>query len=134
MTRKFSLNFSDADITCISRVRYDEDTVCEYKFTYNLDDNGETFLQIADDACPPPHYAAYAIGTVVLATLLIGIAIIMFVKCNMYLADKREYAKFEEERKKQTEYQFESPIYRSPITRVNNPQLENRPTSAFELQ
>lgn len=52
----------------------------------------------------------------------------------MYLADKREYAKFEEERQKSTEYQYQSPIYKSPITRVTNPQLENRPTSVFELQ
>lgn len=129
------LNFSpsDDDIGCIARVRYDDDTPCEYKFTYNLNDDGESFLSIEDATCPPFNYAGFAIGSIVIATLIVGLVIIMFIKCSMYLSDKREYARFEESRQ-QTEYRFESPIYKSPITEFKNPQLENRPTSVFELQ
>jgi hypothetical protein len=57
----------------------------------------------------------------------------MIVKINMYLGDKREFAKFERERQQQTEYKYESPIYKSPLTEFRNPQLEKRPTSVFEL-
>lgn len=59
----------------------------------------------------------------------------MIIKVNMFLADKREFAKFEEERKAQTEYKFESPIYKSPITVFRNPQSDEqrRSQGAFEM-
>lgn len=49
----------------------------------------------------------------------------------MHLADKREYAKFEQEKLK-TSYKYESPIYKSPITEVRNPLLESRPNTFIE--
>lgn len=58
----------------------------------------------------------------------------MFIKFNMFLADKREFAKFEEERKQQTEYKFESPIYKSPVTTFRNPQSgRESQQSGFEM-
>lgn len=129
----YFLSFTDSNISCISRVHYDEDTICEYKFTYSLDDNGETFIRIADRSCPPINVAAFTILGVCIATFLLGLIILMIVKFNMYLGDKREFAKFERERQQQTEYKYESPIYKSPLTEFRNPQLEKRPTSVFEL-
>lgn len=127
---------TDADIQCIARVRYDDDTVCEYKFTYELDEEADTNIRIADATCPPVNVAAYGILGVIIATLLIGFIIIMIIKVNIFLADKREFAKFEEERKAQTEYKFESPIYKSPVTTFRNPQRDSQRNSenAFELQ
>ena len=117
-------------------MRYDDDTVCEYKFTYELDEEADTNIRIADATCPPVNVAAYGILGVIIATLLIGFIIIMFIKVNIFLADKREFAKFEEERKAQTEYKFESPIYKSPVTTFRNPQSDSQRNSenAFELQ
>lgn len=58
----------------------------------------------------------------------------MVIKVNIFLADKREFAKFEEERQAQTEYNFQSPIYKSPITQFRNPQSDRESQNAFELK
>ena len=128
----FSL-FADAKIICIARIRYDDDTVCEYKFTYDLDEKLETMIRIEDTTCPPVNVAAYSIIAVIIATFLIGFLILMIIKFNMYLADKREFAKFEEEQKNQTLYKFESPIYKSPVTTFRNPQSAQNSPNVFEL-
>lgn len=126
--------FVDADILCIARVRYDENTVCEYKFTYELDENQKTNIHIEDTNCPPTNVAMFSIIGIIIATFLIGLLVIMIVKVNMFIADKREFAKFEEERKNQTEYKFESPLYKSPITQFRNPQSSENSRNSFELQ
>ena len=125
---------TDAEIQCIARVRYDDDTVCEYKFTYELDGDYGTNINIADAACPPVNVAAYSIIGVIIATFLLGFIILMVIKVNMILADKREFAKFEEERLGATEYQFESPIYKSPISKFRNPQKEQEHQNVFEMK
>lgn len=130
---EFYDNISDAKIICIARIRYDDDTVCEYKFTYDLDEKLETNIRIEDTTCPPVNVAAYSIIAVIIATFLIGFLILMIIKFNMYLADKREFAKFEEEQKNQTLYKFESPIYKSPVTTFRNPQNAQNSPNVFEL-
>lgn len=117
-------------------MRYDDDTVCEYKFTYELELEGatETNIRIADASCPPVNVAALSIVGIIIATFVIGLVVLMVIKFNMFLADKREFAKFEEERKAQTEYKFESPIYKSPVTTFRNPQNDRESQNAFELQ
>lgn len=112
-------------------MRYDDDTVCEYKFTYVVEEDAETNILIADASCPPVNVAAYSIIGVVIATFLLGFIILMVIKVNMYLVDKREFAKFEEEQKAQTEYKFESPIYKSPITEFRNPQSDRESQNTF---
>lgn len=112
-------------------MRYDDDTVCEYKFTYVVEEDAETNILIADASCPPVNVAAYSIIGVIIATFLLGFIILMVIKVNMYLADKREFAKFEEEQKAQTEYKFESPIYKSPITEFRNPQSDRESQNTF---
>lgn len=113
-------------------MRYNEDTVCEYKFTYQLE-SGETNIHIADATCPPVNVAAYSIIGVIIATFLLGLIILMAIKVNIFLAEKREFARFEEDRK-ETEYKFVSPIYKSPITTFRNPQNDRESQNAFELK
>lgn len=125
---------TDANIQCIARVRYDDDTVCEYKFTYDQEGNGETKISIASASCPPVNVAAYSIFGIIIATFLLGLIILMVIKVNMFLADKREFAKFEEERQQQTEYKFESPLYKSPVTTFRNPQNDRESQNVFELK
>lgn len=113
-------------------MRYDEDTVCEYKFTYELDESSDTNIRIATTSCPPANVAAYSIIGIIISTFLIGFIVLMIYKVNIFLADKREFAKFEEDRA-QTEYKFESPLYRSPVTTFQNPQNERLSKSDFEM-
>jgi hypothetical protein len=116
-------------------VNYDEDTVCEYKFTYELDENRDTNLRIENKTCPPTNIAAISIIGVIIATFLIGLLVILLVKCNMYLADKREYAKFEKERLEHTQYLNQSPLYKSPISIYKNPNSPDKaPPNVFELK
>lgn len=75
--------------------------------------------------------AAYSIIGIIIITFLLGLLVLLIVKFNIYIADKREYARFEEEQMKQTEYKFESPIYKSPVTEFRNPQRDN--VNDFEL-
>lgn len=125
---------TDANIICIARVNYDED-VCEYKFTYDLDENRQTKLRIENSKCPPLGVAKISIIAIILGTFLIGLLILLIVRCNMYIADKREYAKFEEERQKHTLYLNESPLYKSPITHFRNPNSPDKaPPNVFELK
>jgi integrin beta 1 len=112
-------------------VRFDDDTVCEYKFTYDGEGTDATNIAIANAPCPPVNVAAYSIVGIIIATFLLGLIILMVVKVNMTLADKREFAKFEEERKQHTEYICESPIYKSPITTFRN---ESYPQNGRESQ
>ncbi|KAG5683512.1 hypothetical protein PVAND_012786 [Polypedilum vanderplanki] len=130
---EFYDKISDADILCIARVRYDDDTVCEYKFTYELDEKSETNLRIENTDCPPVNVAAYSIIGIIVATFLIGFLILMVIKCNMYIAEKREFAAFEKERDQQTEYKYESPLYKSPVTTFRNPQSTSQ-SNAFEMK
>lgn len=125
--------FTDAKIICMARVRYDDDTVCEYKFTYDLDDNLDTNIRIEDATCPPVNIAAYSIIGIIIGTFLLGLLILMFIKFNIYIADKREFAKFEEEQQKHTQYKFESPLYKSPITKFRNPQSTENSPNVFEI-
>lgn len=128
----YLIGLIDADIQCIARVRYNDETVCEYKFTYDQDEASATNLHIASTKCPPVNVAAYSIIGIIIATFLIGFIILMVIWCNIKLADQREFAKFEEERK-QTEYKFESPLYKSPLTSYRNPQNDRESQNVFEL-
>lgn len=131
----FTLSFgpTDAKIQCIARVRYDDETVCEYKFTYDQEGNYETSLSVQDTKCPPVNVAFISIIGIIITTFLLGLVVLMAIKAKMYIADKQEFAKFEEERLK-TEYKYESPIYKSPITVFRNPQSNRESQNAFELQ
>lgn len=131
---EFYDDISDANIICIARARYDDDTVCEYKFTYDLNEKLETMIRIEDTKCPPVNVAAYSIIGIIIATFLIGLLILLIIKMNIYLADKREFAKFEEERANQTQYKFESPIYKSPVTTFRNPQSPDNSRISFEMK
>lgn len=114
-------------------MRYDDDTVCEYRFTYELSDR-ETNIRIEDTTCPPVNVAAYSIIGIIVGTFLIGLVVLMIIKCNMYYAEKREFAAFEKERQSQTQYKYESPLYKSPVTTFRNPQSSEAQPNVFELK
>ena len=108
--------FLDHTIQCITRIKHKEDT-CEYRFSYFLDTNmHQTHLHIQNEKCPKANIAAMSFFAIIFATFLIGLVALLIVRCKMYMDEEREYAKFEKEREEQTNYRFESPIYKSPYT------------------
>jgi Integrin beta cytoplasmic domain len=95
----------------------------------------QTDIGIEDTVCPPYNVAAISIIGIIIATFLLGLLVILVVKFNIYLADKREFAKFEEEREKHTQYKYESPLYKSPVTEFRNPTNSGPPSpNVFELK
>lgn len=116
---------SEQPIQCIARVKH-HDATCEYRFSYETssDSNINTRLKIQDTTCPPisaATYGLYGLGIIAIATFLLGLIFIIIFKVNIILADRREYAKFQEEQK-QTQYALQmSPLYKSPISEYKNP-------------
>lgn len=132
--RKYQAEFyddiSDSNIKCITRIKH-KDSTCEYKFSYAIDQS-ETHLRIEDVVCPPVNVAQYSVIAIVIATFLIGLIFLGIYKIKITMADKREYARFEEERDKMTEYRYESPIYKSPVSKFENPMNKNQ--NIFEMK
>lgn len=116
-------------------MKYEND-ICEYRFAYESDAKHQTHLRIENTSCPPINAATLALYSglgIILATFLLGMIFLVIFKVNILLADKREFAKFEEEREKHTEYKFESPLYKSPVTTFTVPNHDNGRHS-FEMK
>lgn len=114
-------DISNARIQCLLRTTTKEGIKCDHYFTYDVDPKQQsTLLKILDNRCEPVNYAGITLA-IVLTTFLIGCLIILLVKVHNVIQDKREYAKFDEERKNNTTYVNESPLYKPPITTYQMP-------------
>lgn len=114
-------DISDARIQCLLRVTTKDGIKCDHYFTYEIDlQQQTTMLKILNNRCSPVNFAGITMG-IVAATFLIGCLIILLVKTHNIIQDKREFAKFDEERKNMTTYNYESPIYNSPIRKYELP-------------
>lgn len=127
-------DISDASIQCLLRTTTKDGIKCDHHFTYEIDPKLQTtMLKIHDYRCTPVNYAGITLS-IVLATFLIGCLIILMIKVHNVIQDKREYAKFDEERKNNTTYVDESPLYKPPITTYELPSsLKNADTEMNSL-
>lgn len=117
------IHFAANNITCITRLRHEkENALCEFKYSYDYNKDIPSQIYIKNDACPPVKYAQYSIIGIILATFLLGLVFLVVYKVKITIEDKREWSKFEEQKK--SELQMESPIYISPVTEYVVP--ENR--------
>lgn len=89
---------------------------------YTIKSHQPTNLLIKDQACPAPNFAMIGFWATLIATLLIGLLGIIIWRICATFKDRREYALFEE-RVATMQFQEMSPIYKTPITRHNNPQF-----------
>lgn len=114
-------DISDASIQCLLRVTTKDGSKCDHRFTYVIDPQQQTtMLKILDNRCTPVNFAGITMA-IVAATFLIGCLMIVLLKVHNVIQDKREFAKFDEERKNMTTYNYESPIYNSPIRKYDIP-------------
>lgn len=116
---EFSTSFvddmSDFPIQCMLRIISKDGQPCEHHFTYQVDSSDSVSrLTIHDHQCTVIN-AGLAFGVGMLATFLIGCFVILFVKVYGVIQDRRECAKFEQEQQQMTKYEFQSPIYNSPV-------------------
>lgn len=120
---EFYNDISDASIQCLLRITTKDDIKCDHRFTYEIDLTKQTtMLKILNNRCTPVNVAGITIF-IVSATFLIGCLVILLVKIHNIIQDKREFAKFDEERRNMTKYNYESPIYNSPIRKYDIPNL-----------
>lgn len=117
---QFFNDISDKPIQCMLRITTKDGQLCDHRFTYTVDDSVISHLTILDKVCSVVN-AGFALGIGMLATFLLGCFVIMIIKVHHTVQDKREFAKFEAEQKEMTKYDFESPIYNSPVRRYEIP-------------
>lgn len=118
---EFFNDISDSNVQCIIRLPTEEDEQCEHTYTYRIDHIKQTQIRIVLNPCKPVNVAFFALG-LILMTVLLGLVVIIVLKTTWTIKDRREYAKFEEDRKKDYSYNM-SPIYKSPVTYYNVPRM-----------
>uniref|UniRef100_A0A7G3AML4 Integrin beta n=1 Tax=Lutzomyia longipalpis TaxID=7200 RepID=A0A7G3AML4_LUTLO len=125
----------DNEIRCVvtTKEKSNPNVTCRHEFAYDNTIDGETFLQIYMKNCKPVN-TAYLSVMVALATIVAGLLGIIAYKCHNIMQDRREWAKFEEERQ-QTEYHELNRIYKNPITKFEVPDeyRQSIPDPSFEV-
>lgn len=112
------------------RITDTEGAQCDYHFAYVVNSESQSYLRILNGDCTKLNVATIT-WMIVLVTFLIGLMFIGLVKVHNVVQDKREFAKFEKERLNQTQYEFQSPLYRSPVSQYEMPQNTFQNDSAF---
>ncbi|XP_058166803.1 integrin beta-nu [Anopheles ziemanni] len=112
---------------CTLRFSNQED-VCDYKFSYELGANHQTFLKVQDFECKSVNLLTAGL-TIATSVIVGGLLFLICCRVKLMYDDQRKFAKFEKEREQHTKYQEQSPLYKSPITEFQVPaEME---TSAF---
>lgn len=128
---EFVDDISDSKIQCITRFTSNEGVQCDKRFTYEINEQSESSLRILRAECKKGLSIGSVFGIGIASTLVLGILVILLIKLVNYTRDKREFARFEEEKNKNTNYSMDSPIYNSPIRSYQMPaELSG---SAFEM-
>ena len=78
---------------------YENDQRCEVKFIYGFGSRGERRVRVQREPVCPQPVPALAIGVgLLLGILLVGILTLVLWRVSTYLYDKKEYARFLQER------------------------------------
>ncbi|GAB0094468.1 Integrin beta [Sergentomyia squamirostris] len=125
----------DNEIRCVVTTtnKDDPEQSCRHDFVYETTMSGETFLKILHRTCTKVN-AAFLSGILILSTILLGLVLIVGVKCHHEIQDRREWAKFEEERQN-TQYHELNQIYKTPISSFTVPEeyRQSLPEPTFEV-
>ncbi|XP_059617120.1 integrin beta-nu [Phlebotomus argentipes] len=125
----------DNEIKCVVHTKEpsNPEITCRHEFIYENTIKGDTFLKILHRNCKPVNTAFISL-MLVIATIVIGLVLILAVKLHHHMQDKREWAKFEEE-KKNTQYHELNQIYKTPITQFEVPEQyrQSLPEPTFEV-
>lgn len=98
-----------------------ETTTCTIPYVYYFNKDNTVTLKIANKVCRTPLHAAFIPGIIFAAVLFTGIVGLLIWKCWTAIQDKREYAKFEQERKKTVYCLDENPLFKPATTHFNVP-------------
>ncbi|XP_011864288.1 PREDICTED: integrin beta-nu isoform X1 [Vollenhovia emeryi] len=112
----------DDEHYCFVRTVQDR-TVCNIPYIYQFQHNKTVILRIADKTCRTVMHAAFLPAIIFGAVLLFGITGLLMWKSWISMQDRREYAKFEQERQRTVYALDENPLFRPAITRFRVPSM-----------
>ena len=103
---------------------FDDDYITEYPdegwmIYLHINENGEK------EKCPANLTTTLSLSLGA-AILLLGALAILFFKCYIVITDRREYARFIQERDNFKSAIIENPLHVSPITKFENPMYEKK--------
>jgi len=100
---------------------------CTYSFTLSLSSQGIPLVNLISrngkvELCGTPIYVGLGVGAGILVAI-IGILTIIVYKCYIEINDRREYARFQKDLDMASTAvnQMPNEIYKSPITKFQNP-------------
>lgn len=100
---------------------YKDEDDCVQRFQYYEDASGKSLLYlIKEPDCPKGPDAIVVVASVTGAILLLGLAALLIWKLLVTIHDRREFAKFEEERAKAKWDTGNNPLYRGATTTFTN--------------
>lgn len=111
-----------SDHYCIVRTVQDF-TVCTIPYVYQFNKDNTVLLKTGQKVCRTPTHVAFVPGLIIGAIFILGLILLLIWKCWIAIQDKREYAKFEEERKRTVYALQQNPIYRPATTAYMVPSM-----------
>ncbi|KAK8731943.1 hypothetical protein OTU49_007346, partial [Cherax quadricarinatus] len=107
---------------------FEDEEGCYFNFTYRYVDSSsstdspkyEIFVQ-KERQCPEPPPVLGIVFGLIAAIVAIGLLTLLIWKLLTTIHDRREYAKFEQERKAAQWETAENPLYKSAETTFKNP-------------
>ncbi|XP_047426889.1 integrin beta-3a [Mugil cephalus] len=111
------LAFREKSMNC----SYKDDEGCVEHFQYYEDDSGKSILFVEKEpVCPEGPDILVVLLSVAGAILLLGLAVLLIWKLLVSIHDRREFAKFEEERAKATWETANNPLYKGATSTFTN--------------
>lgn len=103
--------------------RFDfEDGRCRFRFTYEKRGNGTTIIEAeTEKVCSESANLPLVISAIAGAIVAIGLAALLIWRIYAYISDAREFARFEEEKKKRKWAPVNNALYQPPVTTIINP-------------
>ncbi|ESO98510.1 hypothetical protein LOTGIDRAFT_174238 [Lottia gigantea] len=102
--------------------QFKDDDDCLFTFTYGFDSNDELQIKVQrTKVCPESVNVLAIVGGVVGGIVLVGLALLLIWKLLTVIHDRREFAKFENERQNAKWDTGENPIYKQATSTFKNP-------------
>jgi len=107
--------------------KFDVDDRCRFQFLFDGKSNGTTFIHAATEkVCSESFNLPLTISAIAGAIVAIGLAALLIWRLLAYISDIREFARFEEEKKKRKWAPVQNALYQPPVTTIINPAYKRK--------
>ncbi|XP_017784338.1 PREDICTED: integrin beta-PS-like [Nicrophorus vespilloides] len=117
---KESEETEDSDFRKVCKLPIEQNCVMVFSYFYNDDKDISVDAESKMRCSKPIDILALVFG-VILSTIIVGILTLVIWKLCTTIHDRREYAKFENERKQANWNRNDNPLFKTPVTRFENP-------------